>query len=96
MNDRQNMGKNRAVKRNDELIVASIDGELVMLSVEKGQYFGIEGVGTRIWELLESPKTEDSIIESIIEEFEVDEATCRRDVVEFLDRMLEMELIVLE
>lgn len=96
MNDRQNMGKNRAVKRNDELIVASIDGELVMLSVEKGQYFGIEGVGTRIWELLESPKTEDSIIESIIEEFEVDEATCRRDVVDFLDRMLEMELIVLE
>lgn len=96
MNDQQSMGKTRVVRRNDELIVAPVDGELVMLSVEKGQYFGIGGVGTRIWELLESPKNETSIIQAIVAEFDVDEDTCRRDVIEFLDRLLEMDLIALE
>jgi len=86
----------RKVKRNADLIVASVDDELVMLSVEKGQYFGVTGVGTRIWELLESPCTENDIVGSILREFEVDEATCRNDVRAFLDRMLEMELVVLQ
>lgn len=86
----------RKLQRNDELIVASVDDELVMLSVEKGQYFGVSGVGIRIWELLESPRSELNIIEIILNEFQVDEVTCRRDVGDFLDQMLELELVTSE
>jgi len=88
--------KDRKLKRNADLIVASVDDELVMLSVEKGQYFGVAGVGPRIWELLESVDTENDIVVSILREYEVDETTCRRDVRDFLDRMIEMGLVVLE
>ena len=43
------------VSRNPNLVAANVDGDLVMMSVEQGEYFGITGVGSRVWELLATP-----------------------------------------
>jgi len=84
------------IRRNDELIAASVDGELVMLSVDRGQYFGVSGVGTRIWQWLEEPASPDELVERVCAEFDVDEETCRTEVNEFLAKMLSLELVALQ
>lgn len=79
--------------RNPDLIGASIDDELVMMSVEKGQYYGLGGVAPRIWELLQKPHTFDQLVDRILEEFEVERSLCEKDMVGFLEKMEEFGLI---
>ena len=94
MKDEIVTSKNTMYRRNPDLIGASIDDELVMMSVERGQYYGLGGVGPRVWELLEKPHTLDQLVEEILEEFEVERGVCERDMVGFLERMEEFGLIV--
>ena len=47
--------KDKQLTRAEGLVSSEIDGEVVMMSVDQGKYFGINSVGSRIWSLLESP-----------------------------------------
>ena len=81
------------VERNPDLFSADMDGELVMMSVARGEYFGLGGVAPRLWTLLEKPCTTAFLRERVLAEFEVDERTCRRDVGEFMAAMLAKGLV---
>ena len=71
------------------MVASEMDGDLVMMSIERGQYFGISGVGSRIWELIDQPMSLKDIAAVIVQEFEVDEAVCRQDVLAFASELLE-------
>lgn len=81
------------ISRNPNLIAAEMDGDLVMMSIEKGEYFGISGVGSRVWALLESPMTLQQICRLICHEFAVDETACTQDLQDFSQEMLALGLI---
>jgi len=81
------------IVRHPEMIAAEMDGDLVMMSVERGEYFGIGGVGTRAWELLEQPTSVDQLCAVICEEFDVDEATCHKDILGFANELLTLGLV---
>ncbi len=57
-----------------------LGGEAVLLNLESGQYYGLDPVGARIWELLRSPHSVQSLQATILEEYEVDAETCLRDL----------------
>ena len=80
-------------KRNSDLIGAAIDDEMVMMSVEHGQYYGLGGVGPRVWELIEQPQTMDQLVDQILEEFEVEREVCEKDLTEFLAQMEQLGLV---
>lgn len=79
--------------RNSELISATVDDDLVMMSLTKGEYYGISGVGARIWELLAEPTTLDSLVDTICAEYKVDPQVCRADVEEFVTRLGDLGLV---
>jgi hypothetical protein len=81
------------IVRDPDMIAAEMDGDLVMMSIERGEYFGIGGVGTRAWELLEEPTTLVGICAAVCEEFDVDAATCRADLLGFVDELLTLGLV---
>jgi hypothetical protein len=81
------------LKRNPDLIWTDMDGETVMMSIERGEYLGLGGAGSRIWELLEEPVTPGEICARVAAEFEVDPDTCKADVVSFLGELVEKEVI---
>lgn len=80
-------------KRNPDLIGATIDDELVMMSIEHGQYYGLGGVGPRVWELIEQPQTMAQLVDTILEEFEVEREVCEKDLTEFLAQMEQLGLV---
>ncbi|ADY55919.1 hypothetical protein Sgly_1621 [Syntrophobotulus glycolicus DSM 8271] len=92
----ERIGLDSCVGRPKELPTAEVGGEVVMMSLDKGKYFALDSVGSRIWELMEKPQTVKEIIQCLLEEYEVDEQTCRNNVLEFLNKLDEeglMELI---
>lgn len=55
----------------------TLAGEVVILDVEKGVYFGLANVGTLIWNLLQTPRRVSEIVDRIVSEYDI-----RRDVAE--------------
>ena len=58
-----------------------------MMSVELGTYFNLNAVGSRIWELLASPRTLDELVGELMAEYEVSAQTARTEVETFLTQL---------
>ena len=77
------------VSRKEGLIEAEVDGEIVALHVELGTCFGFNQTATRVWRLLEGPRTIAELREALSNEFEVDPAECEaqlRDLLKDLEK----------
>jgi len=72
------------IHRDGDWLAAKVGDELVMMSAAKGNYIGLSQVGARIWELIETPRTIESLCDALIAEYDVDPATCRAEVDSFL------------
>ncbi len=68
----------------ESVVDAMLGDETVLLNVESGVYFGLDPVGTRIWELLARGSTEDEITSCLLDEYEVEPARARVDVKTFM------------
>ena len=74
--------------RNDaELLTTVVDGELIGMSVEQGACYGLNGVGTRIWELLAEPRSIASLCEQLTSEYEVDADQCLHEVLDLVEEL---------
>jgi len=82
------------VQRNPEMVSGNMDGEIVMLSLQRGEYFGLDKVGSRIWELIEQSIVVDNIKKVLLDEYEVDVLTCEKDLLEFLEDLESKGLII--
>lgn len=74
--------------RDPDMFSTDMDGDTVMISIERGEYLGIGGVGTRAWELLEQPTSIRELVHRICLEFDVDEATCQADMLVFANELI--------
>lgn len=84
---------NTIINKNLEIDDTDLDGEKVMMNLDKGEYFMMNEVGSRIWEIISEPINVRRIIDTLCSEYEVDEETCKDTVVEFLGRLNNAELI---
>ncbi|HYL79854.1 MAG TPA: pyrroloquinoline quinone biosynthesis peptide chaperone PqqD [Candidatus Acidoferrum sp.] len=66
------------------------------MDVKAGLLFPLNSVATRIWQLCDGQRMVDEIVQTITAEFDADEATIRRDVVEFIQGLLQQNLISLD
>jgi len=80
--------------RNTDMLYAPVGTEEgVMMSVEAGRYYGLNAVGSRIWELLETPMTVAELCARISEEFEVDAQGCETDVLKFTGSLIDNGIV---
>jgi hypothetical protein len=75
------------VVRNEGLLSAEVDGELMAMSVERGMCYGLNAIGTRIWALIAEPRSISDLCAQLRQEVDVDEEECRRDVVDLLEEL---------
>lgn len=83
-------------RRAPNVVFQHLDPEdgAVLLHIDSGTYHGVNPVGARIWDLLESPRSPDEIGDALASEFEVEREVVDQDVEEFLEGLRERELIL--
>jgi len=64
-----------------------------LLNTQTNKYFGLEKVGTRLWELLNEGKQPREAYQVLLSEYEVDASVLEQDVLELLTRMMESGLV---
>jgi len=86
---------NSAITRNKETLSSAIDNELVLLNIINNKYYGMDSVGSRIWELLAEPIIISDMITTLTGEYDIPAAECEKDVFSFLNELHSENLIVI-
>jgi hypothetical protein len=68
-------------------LFARVGGEIVILDEEEGAYYGFQGVGARVWELLQEPRSVDEIVAALMREYDVEDSRCRHDLADLLEEL---------
>ncbi len=74
-------------------LVSDMDGEKVMLSIQSGKYYNLGKVGGRIWELIAAPVQVAAVVDSLVDEYEVERSDCEAQVLAFLEHLQGEQLI---
>lgn len=74
----------------------SLEGETVVLNLVDGNYYSLDPVGARIWELVQTPSRVADVEATLLDEFEVEQEQCRNDLVQLLEQLLELGLLEVE
>ncbi len=76
-----------------EIAWRDIKGEAVLLDSREGVVFVLNGVGSRIWSLIDEPKEQAEISRLIAREYRLAEAAVVEDVIQFLQTLKERGLV---
>jgi hypothetical protein len=77
-----------------EALVATLSDGAVLLNLQTKRYFSLNETGTRIWELVQQTADEQTMVDTLLREYEVEEPMARTEVRRILDELLEAQLIV--
>jgi hypothetical protein len=83
------------VSRNPDIITSEIDGDMVMMSVSEGSFYGLNAVGAAIWHLLDTPASIETIVAHVLEIFEVSEEQCQTDILIFIESMVSSKTLII-
>ena len=80
------------IKRVERVPFSQIDGELLAIDVQSGHLYSLNSTGGRVWEAIAEPIVVSDVIDRLGAAFDVDHATCERDVLVLLGALCEAGL----
>ena len=88
------IGHENRLQHRDRVLIQRAAGTLVLLDLEGGQYYALDEVSARVWELCDGEHGIGAIVETIGDEYDAPVETIREDVLAFLQEMLDENLLV--
>jgi len=78
-----------------EVLSQEVNGETVLLDLEGECYFGLNEVGTRIWQLLQGKIRMGETLDTLSDEYDVSREQLESDVGALLDKLTKAGLVTL-
>ena len=74
-------------------VAANLGEELAILDLVNNSYIGFNATAAHVWRLLQEPQTFVGLSQSMVQEFDVDEERCSKELSVLLDGLLKAGLI---
>lgn len=81
------------VARMPDLIATDLDNNKVMMDIESGKYYILDGIASRIWQLLEASPSINDIVRVLVREYDVGQEQCLADLLRFFTKMAQAGLV---
>jgi len=75
------------------VLIRFLDQESVLLNLNTERYFGLDSVGTRMWQLVTSCPSIEEAYSQLLDEFDVNSQVLRSNLSDLLDHLAENGLI---
>jgi Coenzyme PQQ synthesis protein D (PqqD) len=82
-----------SISRRRDLLEATLDDEVILLSVERGFYYSLDDIGSDIWQRIVTPCRVVDLCEALSKDYDADETTVANDVLPLLREMVSEGLI---
>lgn len=80
--------------RAPELLRTEFPRETLLMSLEAGRYYGLEGTARRVWDLLEAPCSLQELLGRLGEEYDASPERLSQDVRGFLEELIREGIVV--
>ena len=90
------MDLNTKVTFADTVFAQEVDGEMVLLDMNSENYFGLDAVGTDIWQAMQEEDTLKEVLAVLLVQYEVEEEILKKDLFHFVEKLQESGLIEVE
>lgn len=84
---------NKRLEVSADALSQEVDGETVLLDLNSELYFGLDEVGTRIWQLIQEVGDLPAVYDIMLDEYDVDGEKLKKDLDLFVARLAEAGLI---
>ena len=77
----------------ETVFAQEVDGEMVLLDMESENYFGLDEVGTAIWQAMQEYGTLKEVLNALLEQYEVESEVLENDLEDFVGKLVESGLV---
>ena len=84
---------NQKIEISDQALTQEVSGEIVILDLQSEQYFSLDEVGTRVWQLLKENCDTQKVFEIMQAEYEVTKEQLFADIKSLMDDLIDVGLI---
>lgn len=77
----------------DSLFLQQVDDETILLDTNTQEYFALNELGTLIWDVLSFRQDLNAVKDAVLEKYDVDESTAQKDILAFMEMLLEKGLV---
>jgi hypothetical protein len=87
---------NTVVCASDNQVSSRVGDEIAILDLDSSVYYGLDPVGARIFELLAQPVPLESVLHTVVAEYDIDTETARNDLFALIEDLLAQKLVVVQ
>jgi hypothetical protein len=80
----------------DNVLMRELDGESVILDLASEKYFGLDEIGTRMWQVLAGTDTVQEAYDILLLEYDVEPQQLLQDLQELVEELVGSDLLRLE
>jgi len=80
----------------DDVLMRELDGESVILDLATKNYYGLDDVGTRMWQALSNSDTIQEACDTLLLEYDVEPKQLQRDMQELVTQLVANGLLQIE
>ena len=86
----------QTIAQSPNVISQEVAGETVLLDLDSEHYFGLDSVGTRIWQLIEEKGNLQAIVDQLLSEYDVGEDQLLEDLEALITQVADIGLVSLQ
>ena len=79
-----------------QVMARKVGNETVILDLASGNYFGLDPVGARMWQLMEAGTSLAAVCDALVAEYDVSREALQRDVLALAGDLVEKKLVSVE
>jgi hypothetical protein len=87
---------NAVLSASTDQVSTNLNGEVVILGLTDTVYYGLEEVGTRVWQLLQTPTTLAALVDRVVAEYDVARDEAAADVAGLVADLRARNLVTIE
>ena len=87
------LSERTAIVASAQQVSCDLIGETAILNLMNGVYYGLDPVGTRVWNLLQQRRTLVELLDILIAEYDVDAALLESDIRDLLSLLVDNQLV---
>ena len=90
------MNLNKKIIFADTVFAQEVDEEMVLLDMNSENYFGLDEVGTAIWQAMQEKEVLQEVYNTLLEQYDVEAEVLEKDILDFVEKLVESGLVEVE
>jgi hypothetical protein len=83
-------------RHQDQILTQRASDSQILLNLAGGEYYALDEVGSRVWELCDGTRTVGEVVVIVSGEYDAPADTIQADVLELLEDLLNEKLVIMD